>query len=366
MLAVNNLTPVVAKHRAAFDAAWQRVADRARFVLGEECERFEQEFADFCDVSHAIGTANGTDALEIALRALGVSVADRVLTVANAGMYASTAIRACGAIPQFVDVDESTMNLSPEHLSAALEAAPHPRAIIVTHLYGRMAPVEALLDVAARAGVPVIEDCAQAHGARANGQHAGSLGVLGCFSFYPTKNLGALGDGGAIVTQDQHLAGKVRQLRQYGWGEKYRVNMTGGRNSRLDELQAALLRARLPHLDAENDQRRTIAAKYAAEIRNPHIVVQARGGPSDCIHLFVVTSTRRDALAAHLAAHGIGSDIHYPVPDHLQPAFAGSMQALGLPVTERLASEVLTLPCHPGMSDQDASSVIAACNSFGG
>jgi dTDP-3-amino-2,3,6-trideoxy-4-keto-D-glucose/dTDP-3-amino-3,4,6-trideoxy-alpha-D-glucose/dTDP-2,6-dideoxy-D-kanosamine transaminase len=366
MIAVNSLSSLMAVYRPAFDAAWKRVADRARFVLGEEVAAFEREFGDHCGVAHAIGTANGTDALEISLRALGIGAGDRVLTVANAGMYASTAIRACGAEPVYADVEERDMNLAPDAVARALSLPLKPQAIVLTHLYGRMASVGEIADLAKRAAVPLIEDCAQTHGARMDRRHAGSFGTLGCFSFYPTKNLGALGDGGAIVAADDALAAKIRAICQYGWGAKYRVDCAGGRNSRLDELQAAFLRARLPGLGKENARRCAIAARYGMEIANPRIGVPARGGESDCVHLFVVRSARRDALAAHLAQNGVGSDIHYPIPDHRQPAFRADCETVRLPVTERMAAEILTLPCHPGLSDREVAQVISACNSFEG
>jgi dTDP-4-amino-4,6-dideoxygalactose transaminase len=338
------------------------VLDSGRFILGRECIRFETAFAAWCGARHALGVANGTDAIEIALRALGVGAADHVVTVANAGGYASTAILACGAMPVYVDVDATTMNLDVNALSAALTRG--VGAVVLTHLYGRLAAPADIAKRCADAGVPLVEDCAQAHGARERGRMAGTFGAAGCYSFYPTKNLGALGDGGAIVTNDDGLADRVRQLRQYGWDAKYRATAAGGRNSRLDELQAAVLLAKLPLVDAHNARRREIALRYQTSIPNAAIDAPARGSESDVVHLYVVRSRHRDALATHLRREGVQTDIHYPVPDHRQPMLGSRYAATTLPVTERLADQILTLPCHPAMTEEEVSHVIAACAGF--
>src|SRR3954464_987398 len=226
----------------------RRVIERGWYVLGSEGADFEKAFAAYCGVAHAIGVANGTDGIELALRAIGVGEGDRVATVANAGFYASTAIHAIGARPLYVDVVAKTHSMNVDCLQRELAQNP-VRAVIATHLYGRLADVEAIVAICKPLGIPVIEDCAQAHGASRNGKAAGSFGAAGCFSFYPTKNLGALGDGGAVTTSDATIAARLRELRQYGWDKKYQVTRSGGRNSRLDELQAALLLAKVPHLD---------------------------------------------------------------------------------------------------------------------
>src|ERR1700752_3958771 len=250
-------------------SAARRVVERGWYVLGSECTEFEREFARYCGSADCIGVANGTDAIELALRAVGVAPGDRVATVANAGFYSSTAIHAIGAGPVYVDVEE-THGMSLPSLREAL-AGQGVRAVIVTHLYGRLADVEAIVALCKPLGIPVLEDCAQSHGASRGGKIAGSFGTAGCFSFYPTKNLGALGDGGAVTTGDAAMAERLRGLRQYGWGSKYRVSRAGGRNSRLDELQAALLLAKLPHLDRWNERRRGIARRLSNEIRHPRI-----------------------------------------------------------------------------------------------
>jgi dTDP-4-amino-4,6-dideoxygalactose transaminase len=234
--------------------------------------------------------------------------------------------------------------------------------VIVTHLYGRFADLVRLSQIARERGVALIEDCAQAHGARIGGRGAGTHGALGCFSFYPTKNLGALGDAGAVVTGDRNLATKLRALRTYGWGTKYHCTMEGGINSRMDELQAAVLRAKLPHLDGWNRRRREIAARYAATIRHPAITLPPPAADeSDVVHLYVVRAKKRELLRAHLAGAGVASDVHYPVPDHRQPG-AGEAPPQGLVHTERACAEVLSLPCYPELNAREIDAVAAACN----
>ncbi len=347
---------------ADFDlaSAVGRVLQSHWYVLGKEVEGFEAEFARYVGVDHCVTLANGTDALELALRAVGVGPGDRVATVANAGFYGSTAAYAIGALPVYVDVDDRTLTMCPASLASVL--AHKPAAVIVTHLYGQLASMGELAGLCADASVPLIEDCAQAHGARRDGRQAGAWGAAACYSFYPTKNLGALGDGGAVVTRDAAMAARVRTLRQYGWSGKYVVATPGGRNSRLDELQAAILRAKLPHLDRHNAQRRDIARRYNAAfaglpLRCPHSVDEDHAA-----HLYVVRSDQRDALRAHLQSQGVATDVHYPVPDHLQPAYTAAPSLL--PVTEAAAGRVLTLPCFPGLADADVARVIAAVQSF--
>lgn len=346
-------------------AVLREVVESQRYVLGPCVQAFEAEFAAYVGVPHALGVANGTDALTIALRGLGLGPGQRVLTVANAGFYSSTAIRAVGAEAVYADVDPSTLNLSPVALSQAL-AGPTLGAVVVTHLYGQMADMPTIAAMCRAARVPLIEDCAQAHGARLDGRLAGSWGDVGCFSFYPTKNLGALGDGGALVTADDALAERLRALRQYGWGAKYEVVRSGGCNSRLDELQAAVLSAKLPLLDDANARRRAIAARYGAAFA--HLPLQApRAETEDYVaHLYVVRSAQREALRAHLGAHGIASDVHYPIADHQQPVQASAYAGVRLPVTELACAQVLTLPCFPGMTQEQADRVIAAVLSFTG
>lgn len=357
----NDLGRAARQEHDAIAGVLARVARSGWYVLGEELRRFEAAFAAYVGVAHAVGVGNGTDAIELALRALRIGPGSEVVTVANAGMYATTAIRRTGARPVYADVAVPSMNLDVHALEAAL--TPSTAAVIVTHLYGRLADAEAIASVCAARGVPLVEDCAQAHGARRGGRMAGAFGTLACFSFYPTKNLGALGDAGAVLTGDGALAARLRALRQYGWGDKYEVREPGGVNSRLDEVQAAVLAHRLAALDARNARRRAIARRYATSLRHPAIAVPAAGGDDDVVHLYVVRCAQRDALRAHLAACGIGSDVHYPVPDHLQPAYPLSPPPR-LPVTERLAREVLSLPCFPELDDAEVDGVIDACHAW--
>ena len=343
-------------------ACLQRVVDSGWYVLGPQVRDFEAAFARHVGVRHALGVANGTDALTLALRALGVQPGQPVVTVANAGCYASTALAQLGAQPLYVDVEPARLTMAPAALAAALAA--HPvAAVIVTHLYGQMADMPRLTALCHAAKVPLIEDCAQAHGATLNDRQAGAWGALACFSFYPTKNLGALGDGGAVLTDDQALAERLRALRQYGWTRKYEVTVTGGANSRLDELQAAVLLAKLPHLDAANASRRAIAARYSAAFADLPLTCPPPPGPDHVMHLYVVRTPRRAALQAHLTAHGVASDIHSPLADHRQPVRAAPPLP-PLPATDQACAEVLSLPCYPGLTQAQAARVIEAVRGF--
>ena len=370
---VNDLTPHLAAQRQALLDTVARVIDSGWLVLGPSVQRFEAEFAAYVGLPHAVGVANGTDALRLSLKAAGVQAGDVVMMVANAGGYGSVAAHQMGANPQYLDVDLHTQLLRAstvaDALAQAAQAGTLPKALILTHLYGRLVPESA--DIAALCrdqGVTLIEDCAQAHGARQRvGQvlaQAGSLGDLACFSFYPTKNLGALGDGGAVLCRDAELAQRLRQLRQYGWAGKYEVALAGGENSRLDELQAALLSVQLPLLDAFNARRRAIVNAYIAGIRHAEVTLPAPLG-EDCVgHLAVIRSPRRDALRVHLKAQDIGCDVHYPIADHQQPVWRAAYPGLRLPNTEQLAREVLSLPCYPEMTDAQVQQVVDAVNSW--
>ena len=360
-VALNDLLRQTTALHSELAAAVNRVLASGCYILGRECAAFESEFAAYCGVAHCISVANGTDALELALRALGIGPGDTVATVANAGGYSTTAIRAVGAEPLYIDIDPDAMNMSAADLAARL--TPAVRAVIATHLYGRMAPLPALLAVTGRAAVPLVEDCAQAHGAAIGGRKAGSWGTLACFSFYPTKNLGALGDGGAITTHERELAQRVRSLRQYGWSSKYRCSEYG-RNSRMDEMQAAILRAKLPHLDGWNARRREIACAYSAALAGQAVECPRDFGESYVAHLYVIRTQERDRVRAALSSCGIATDIHYPVPDHLQEAARrahGTLAAsVHLPVTEQASGEILTLPCYAELLDDEISAVVGA------
>lgn len=336
--------------REALDAAWHRTLDAGRYILGPEVEAFESEFATYIGTQHGIGVANGTEAIEIALRALGVGPGDEVVTVSHTAVATATAIRRTGAEPVFVDIDPDTFTMDPGRVQGAITN--RTKAIIPVHLYGQTADLAPLMEVAGNLDVPVVEDCAQAHGASYRGKKAGSFGALAAFSFYPTKNLGAIGDGGLVTTSDSDLAERCRLLREYGWTQRY-VSTRFGWNSRLDELQAAILRAKLPYLDERNAARVRLASRYHELLADTDLVLPAPGPDRDHVyHLYVVRSSHRDQLQAQLIDSGIGCGIHYPVPVHQQPAFAARAEAHRHPLahTERAAAEILTLPLHPAMT----------------
>ncbi|HAV35374.1 MAG TPA: erythromycin biosynthesis sensory transduction protein eryC1 [Massilia sp.] len=363
MQQINDLSARIAQCQEQIKAAVNRVVDSGWLVLGPEVKQFETAFAAYLGASDCITVANGTDAIELGLKALGVAPGDQVATVANASMYTTTALLAIGAEPFFMDVDLDSRCATLAEVTRALDAG--VKAVVVTHLYGLAAPeIVQIAALCAQRGVPLFEDCAQAHGASVDGKRTGTFGAAASFSFYPTKNLGALGDGGAVVTSDASIAERMRALRQYGWSEKYKVQVAGARNSRLDEMQAAILGAFLPGLDAANARRRAIAERYSAELNHPEVQVPNASGAAYVGHLYVVRSPRRDALRAHLREAGIASDVHYPIPDHRQPLFGDRYADLRLENTERLAADILTLPCYPEMSDENVGRVIAAVNAW--
>lgn len=342
------------------DAAAARVLASGWYILGPEVRAFEEAFATYCDVDYCVGVGNGTEALYLAMVALGVGPGDEVITVANAAVYEPLTILQTGARPVFVDVDARTHTLDPALLEAAI--TPRTRALMPVHLYGRMADMAAIIAIAERHQLPIIEDCAQAHGAAFGGQRAGSIGACGCFSFYPSKNLGALGDGGAVVTNDPELAERLRTLREYGWSPRYYLVAPNGINSRLDELQAALLHAKLPHLDGWNARRRAIARRYnellaGLPLALPELPID---DAEHVFHLYVVATPRREQLQASLQERGVGAVVHYPLPAHLQPIYQGLAAPGSLPVTERLAHEVLSLPIYPELTDDEVDAVAAA------
>ena len=351
-------------HRAEIDEAIRRVLESGRYILGDEVIAFECEFADYVGVRNAIGVGSGTEALHLALAACGVGVGDEVITVAHTAVATIAAIELCGATPVLVDIEPDYFTLDPKQLEDAITS--RTKAVIPVHLYGQPADLAAIISIAQRHGVKVIEDCAQAHGAVYHEKRVGSWGDIACFSFYPTKNLGAIGDGGAVVTNDPSLAEKVRCLREYGWASERNVSEASGLNSRLDELQAAILRVKLQFLDEDNNQRRRIAALYGDLLRDSDLVLpQRREDATHVFHLYVVRSEERDELLARLRAEGIGALIHYPVPVHLQPAYLNRLRgADSLPNTERAATEILSLPIYPELTDAEIERVTAACVSY--
>ncbi len=346
----NVLAPGVAAIRSELDAAIARVLDRGWFLMGPELDNFEREFAAYHGVGlDAVGVGSGTDALRIGLEALGIRHGDEVLVTANAGVPPVAALVAAGARPVFCDVDPITHTLDPGEIDRRV--TPHTRAVIVVHLYGHAAAMDAIIRKAGDLGLKVLEDCAQAHGASIDGRLVGTFGDAAAFSFYPTKNLGALGDAGAILTADPGVAEQARLLRMYGWRQRY-VSEMHSTVSRLDEIQAALLSVKLAHLAEWNATRRRLAARYRARLNGAVGLPPAEG----VFHLFVVRTPRRDALKAYLAEHGVSTDIHYPFPVHVQAPYAEFSRG-ELPSTERLANEILSLPIYPELSDDDVDYV---------
>jgi dTDP-4-amino-4,6-dideoxygalactose transaminase len=338
--------------------AWQQVRHSARFIGGEIVERFEAEWATYCQAAHCVGVASGTAALELSLAGLGIGRGDEVIVPANTFVATATAVVAVGATPVFIDVDPSTLLMTAAGVEAAL--TPRTAAVIPVHLYGQPVDMDAINQAASAAGIAVIEDAAQAHGARWKGKPVGTFGHVGCFSFYPGKNLGAFGDAGAVVTQDFALAARIRSIGNYGRrGSPYRHEVVGT-NSRLDALQAAILSVKLRRLDAWNDGRRRAAARYEAVLADLPVRMNHNApGAYNTYHLAVVRTPRRDELRHHLASEGISTGIHYPIPCHLQPAFA-SENGPSLPVAERAADEVLSLPMYPHLGDAEISVVVEA------
>ena len=345
------------------DAAVTDVLAGGWYILGEQVAAFEREFAAYCGVAHGVGVGSGTAALQLALLACSIGPGDEVITVSHTAVATVAAIALAGARPVLVDIEPTTYTLDPQRLEPAI--TDRTRAVIPVHLYGQPADLAPILEIARRHSLRVIEDCAQAHGATYRGRRVGSFGDLACFSFYPTKNLGAAGDGGMVVTDDAELAERVRLLRQYGWRQRY-VSEMAGLNSRLDELQAAILRVKLRYLDEWNERRRALAARYDALLAGSGVVTPAvREGCQHVYHLYVVRSQRRDALQAHLKAQGIGTIVHYPLAVHQQPAYADvAIGPGGLAETERAAAEVLSLPLYPEMPDEHVERVAAAVRAF--
>jgi dTDP-3-amino-2,3,6-trideoxy-4-keto-D-glucose/dTDP-3-amino-3,4,6-trideoxy-alpha-D-glucose/dTDP-2,6-dideoxy-D-kanosamine transaminase len=363
MIKISDISARVEAHQEKINSAIMRVVQSGWFVLGPEVQRFERDFAAFHGVEHCISVANGTDALELALRAVGIGPGKTVATVANAGMYTTTAAQLLGAAPFFMDIASGERWAGAAQVHQAIAAGVD--AVVITHLYGEAAgDIEEITALCKRANVPVVEDCAQAHGATIHGKRVGSFGDIATFSFYPTKNLGALGDGGAVLTGSDRLAKAVRALRQYGWSSKYRVEVAHSRNSRLDEMQAAVLSEFLPLLDEANAKRRFIARRYMAQMTSGKIVPPKAMDERHVAHLFVVECDDRESLRAHMTAHGIGCDVHYPIPDHRQPVLSERYAHISLPNTERLASKILTLPCYPEMTGAQVDAVISAFSSW--
>lgn len=353
---MNDLARGISRDRGILTAAFENVLRSGHVVMGRNHDAFEQQLGEYLGVGHVLGVASGTDALELAIKVVMPSGRSTVVTAANAGGYTTTAAKRAGFRVRYADVDASSLCLSSDSVEA--ELSPDVGVVVVTHLYGNLTDVAGLVELCHKHGIRVVEDCAQAIGARRADKSAGSFGDIAATSFYPTKNLGAIGDGGAIATNSDELAGAVRQLRQYGWSSKYRVAVPAGTNSRLDELQAAFLLGRLPFLDDLNERRRQIVAKYAAAAGRGPLRVLPAAGEHHVAHLAVALAPQRDEIRRAFTQKGIQTDVHFPVPDHRQPGFKAAHQVL--PVTERVSRELFSLPCFPELTDDEVEYVCAA------
>ena len=343
-------------YKDEIDAAISRILDSGWYILGKEVELFEEEFADFIRVQYGIGVGSGTEALHLALVACGVGPRDEVITVSHTAVATAAAISLTGATPVFVDIEPKYFTIDPNCIQKAITSK--TKAILPVHIYGHPAEMDAIMQIAHEYGLKVIEDCAQAHGAKYKGQRVGSIGDIGCFSFYPTKNLGAIGDGGMVVTNFPDLAEKTRLMREYGWKERY-ISSSEGWNSRLDEMQAAILRVKLKHLDEDNRKRVKLAEQYLDGLEGvPLELPRKRGDCEHVYHLFVIKTDDREALIEYLGGNGIDTSIQYPVPIHEQAYYMSLGQNKSLPVTEKLAKEIVSLPMYPELSVEEIKTVI--------
>ena len=348
-------------HKDEIDSAIQGVLSKGQLILGENVYAFEKEFSEYIGSKYSIGVGNGTDALFLAMRAMEFGPGDEVIAPSHTATATIASIAMTGATPVFTDVDPIHHTLDPSSISKAI--TPKTKAIIIVHLYGQPADMDGILDITRQNNLKLIEDCAQAPGATYNSRRVGSIGDAGCFSFYPTKNLGALGDGGAIVTSDSSLANQVKKLRQYGWDDS-RVSQCAGYNSRLDELQAAVLRVKLKYLETDNARRNALAKKYKKELN--HLPIESAPQRPNCshvYHLYVIKVKERDALVAHLKSCGIIVGIHYPVPVHLMPAYL-TKQNSRLKNTEFISKRVLSLPIFPELTELNQFQVISNLKDF--
>ncbi len=364
MIPFLDLKAINAQYRDELIAACIRVIDSGWYIAGTELAQFEQEFASYCGTKHAIGVANGLDALILTLRAwkeLGkLKTGDEVIVPANTYIASILAISANDLVPVLVEPDLVSYNLCPKNTAAAITSK--TKAILPVHLYGQLADMPAIMDIAKRHNLLVLEDAAQAHGASIDGKKAGNWGDASGFSFYPGKNLGALGDAGAVTTNDEELANTLRALRNYGSHEKYK-NLFQGVNSRLDEIQAAMLSVKLCHLDTEISHRRKVAAAYLEGLDNPAITLPVPHDEAHVWHVFVIRCEQREALQKHLADQGVQTLIHYPIPPHQQQAYK-EWNAHSYPISEMIHQQVMSLPMGPTITDEQVAAVIAACNSF--
>ena len=371
MIKFLDLHKVNERFRGEMDAAVKRVFDSGWYLLGKEVEAFESEFAAYCGTKYCVGVANGLDALKLILKGYGFGPGDEIIVPANTFIASILAISDCGCTPVLVEPDWTTRLINPDLIEKAI--TPRTKAIMVVHLYGRATDMTKICEIAQAHNLKVIEDSAQAHGAMFGGRRCGNLGDASGFSFYPGKNLGCLGDGGGVTTNDEELATRIRAIRNYGSDRKYH-HIYKGMNSRLDEIQAAFLRVKLPYLDADNRRRAEIASRYCREIINPlidlpidpnHAIEQSGSGASlsHVFHVFAVTCPKRDQLAKYLEDHDVQTNIHYPTPPHQQEAYR-EMGGLRFPVSERMHAEILSLPISPVLTDEEVSKVINCLNDF--
>ena len=361
MIKFLDLKKINERFRAEMDSASKRMLDSGWYLLGNEIERFEADFAAYCGVKYCIGVANGLDALKLIIKAYGFGPGDEIIVPANTFIASILAISDNGCTPVLVEPKWETRLMDEELIEAAV--TPHTKAIMVVHLYGRAMDMTKVWAVAKKYNLKVIEDSAQAHGAIFCGRRVGNLGDASGFSFYPGKNLGCLGDGGAVTTNDDELAVKIRALRNYGSDMKYHFPYRGT-NSRLDEIQAAWLGVKLPYLDSDNARRREIATKYCFEIKNPFVELPANPNDNSVVwHVFAVTCKMRDDLQKYLAEYGIQTVIHYPIPPHKQPCYA-EWNGRNYPITEKIHHEILSLPMSPVMTDEEVSQVINVVNNY--
>lgn len=359
-VAFYDLSRKILKYRVEINKAVKNTIDSGNVVLGSEVSTFEKEFSEYLGAKYCIGTANGTDSIEIALRAVGAELRTKVATCANAGGYSSTAINCVGATPIYMDVDMNTRNISLASVQNAISEG--AEVVIATHLYGMaIAEIKEISTYCKVNNVNLLEDCAQAHGAEIDGKKVGTFGDLSAFSFYPTKNLGALGDAGAVVTNSVDYYSKLQKLRTYGWSEKYKTDTVGGRNSRLDEIQAAILRVFLQHLEEDNAKRLEIANFYNKNINSEDIFKPQWGKKQYVAHIYSVSSKYRSEYLEKLSLAGIGYAIHYPIPDHKQQIFRERFG--NLENTENLSKSIFSLPCYPELTMAEAEIVVNTINS---
>lgn len=348
-------------HKAEIDSAIAKVLDSGWYILGKEVESFEREFAAYIGGSYGIGVGSGTEAIHVALAACGVGSSDEVITVSHTAVATVAAICSAGATPVMVDIEPDFYTIDPNAIEAAITS--RTKAIIAVHLYGQPVDLDPIIEIAQKHSLRVIEDCAQAHGAMYKSRRVGSYADVSCFSFYPTKNLGALGDGGMVVTEDEELADKAALIRQYGWSRRY-ISRAQGWNTRLDELQAAVLRVKLKYLDKDNAKRITLAKTYNQALKDlPVILPKERANTTHVYHLYVLRSANRDGLLAHLRDRGIGAAIHYPAPVHMQPAYSTS-HSVNLYETEKAVKEIISLPMYPELTKADLDTTTEAIREF--